>query len=271
MRANLPIKKTPEEIHFYTQTCYKFGKALYELYSLIKSGRATNGLELEVCISSPLVQTDWDIEFPFSHQKNPLGEEFGAPICISINDVVAHAVPTEEDFIPGDIISIDYGISLPYGRRGRRLHYDSAFTITYDTTMPEWVKAPQYALREIVKTVNEICKITEETAEAYNLDVIVSLTGHGIGYSLHELPLIHNKRGDHPDCDLFEGLVFCVEPIFALPGKMRTDSHIARTCMDSNGWSVRTMNGQPSSHFESMFCISNDNLVDLVGVSRWDL
>jgi len=277
MKAQRPVKKNQEEIEFYKKHAPLFGAGLYQLYQQLTSGKISNSSHLEAAFKALWTAEEswepWTLEFPFSDQTNMHEEQFGHAICIASDDIIAHGRPNDNLFKPGQVISVDCGLARRYSKN-RYLHFDAGFTFVHED-IQTWAYTPQIALQRVVesqpKTVNETCEIIRQTAKDYNLDVVVSLAGHGIGYNLHEAPLIHNAVGKYPDISLFEGLVFCVEPIFVLPGKDRGGSHIAKTCIDSNGWSVRTIDGRPGSHFESMFCISEGKLVDLTKVSEWEL
>jgi methionyl aminopeptidase len=117
----------------------------------------------------------------------------------------------------------------------------------------------------------EIATIIRETARAQHLKQVVSMTGHGIGYMLHEAPSIHNAPGEFLPVTLFEGICFCAEPIFVNPGYDSDSSFISPTCIGTDGWEVATISGDLASHFETTFGIINGQIVDLVGVSRWRL
>jgi len=101
------------------------------------------------------------------------------------------------------------------------------------------------------------------------MSIVLSLTGHGIGYSLHEAPIIYNAQGQFLNEELFDGLCFCAEPIFS-PGKGEKNS-IVKTYIDSDGWSIYTRNGNPTSHFETMLCVDNGQIIDLTGMTEWSL
>ena len=272
MKTTIPIQKSKEDIRLYRTYAPYFGKALYKLFLFLKEGKIVSGVDLEkyFCASFPYWE---DVQYPFAKEQNYLGEPFNHSICVSVNDKIGHGRPTTELFKTGDIISVDCGVSLPT-ERGRKLHYDSAFTVCFNSPQPDWIFEPYRALCKIVdeqsKSIHEIAKTISNTAKEENLQVVVSLTGHGIGYALHEAPYIRNAPGNYADTQLIEGLCFCIEPMYVLPIVGETlVPHFARTYVNSDGWSVITENGQPSSHFESMFCINNGNLVDLVGVTDW--
>lgn len=266
----IPMKKSREAMKVYLQEGPKFGQILKQLHDEIKSGEANN-LEArfeDAC--SKVFNLDGPPLFPFKNQLNTFGEAFGHSICISINDVIAHGTLGEHKIVNGDIVSVDCGLCIPYGQR--YLHLDAAFT-TVVGAEEEWVRSPLHALSNIIakqpKDTARIAKIIRETAREYNLKQVVSLTGHGIGYRLHEAPIIYNAPGDFLPVELFNGLCFCAEPIFVLPGSDKVSSFICPTYLGADGWSVITISGEPASHFETTFGIVDGQIVDLVGVTSW--
>jgi methionyl aminopeptidase len=211
------------------------------------------------------------IDYPFKPQKNKSGKKFGAASCVSINDTVAHCKPNRKKFKQGDIVSIDCGWRLG------SLMYDAAFTVSYNTKeeLP-WVTAPLRTLIDIkekiriANTSTDISQIIEYNAKVQNLDIVTALAGHGIGHELHEPPIIHNAMGNFSPVELFDGLVFCIEPIYT-PSMGETKQ--ATVYIDSDGWSIKTIKKEPTTHWETMFCIEKENpkLVDLVGLSKWEI
>ena len=277
MQHRLPIRKSKKEIDTYIDNGIIFGDILFRLYNKIIHGEPQNSLHIEDMFYEMTREVDNTIwrsaTYPFAQQVNYLGDKFNCLACVSVNDKIAHCKPNKKQFQKGDIISVDVGIALPAANTNKWLHFDSAFTATWDSAPEDWILAPHRALANIIdeqpQTTYRVAKVIQNTAIAEKLDTVVMLTGHGIGYSLHEEPHIRNAPGRYSNTSFFNGLCFCAEPIFVLPGKQREASYIARAYVDSDGWSVRTVNSQPSSHFETMFCIINNKLVDICGITKW--
>jgi len=273
MESSLPMRKSKEDIEFYLSNGRFYGDILKELYFDIAVGNLTTGLAVQNRFESLIARfAIGEISFPFRSQKNYLSEPFNNAICVSINDTVAHGIPNEKEFKTGDIVSIDTGITVD--KIARPLYFDAGFTVKFDSEeQPEWMLAPSQALRNIINeqpmTTYRTAEVIHETAIQNNLDTVVLLTGHGIGYAMHEPPYIRNAPGKYSNTGFFEGLCFCAEPIFVLPEEQREVPLLARAYVDSDGWSVRTENNQPGSHFETMFCINNGELVDICGITEW--
>ena len=216
--------------------------------------------------------------FPFCKQKNCFNDRFNNSVCVSVDDEIAHGSPSHKKLLKGQIVSADFGLALPVAHSNRLLHFDAAFTAAYKTQeQPEWVLQAHKALQEIItnqpRTTGEISSIVAASGYSRDeIDLVVSLTGHGIGYSLHERPAIYNAPGTQYDYqDLFEGLCFCAEPVFAkslTPLSVRK-SRIAKTYLDSDGWTVKTIDGSSTTHFETMFCVTNNEVIDLCGITEW--
>lgn len=273
MKTNMVVKKSNRDIEFYLENGPKFGGIVKTIADAIHMGHITNKHQVNREFESLCLTTFRDPEFPFRTQTNYLNEEFGYPVCVSINNTVAHGMALEKNmFSKGDIVSIDCGLSVNSGTR--RLFFDSAMTTTFMSDTPEWVFSPKKALRNLLDidmsiklNTHRIADVIQETAREDDLQIVLSMTGHGIGYALHEGPQIHNGTGKYSPVSLVNNSVFCVEPIFVVP-TTEEGFDVARTYIDSDGWSVRTESSQPSSHFESMFCIWNGELVDIVGITE---
>jgi methionyl aminopeptidase len=80
--------------------------------------------------------------------------------------------------------------------------------------------------------------------------VVRELVGHGLGKNLHESPEVPNygRRGRGPK--LRQGLVICIEPMINMGG--RNVKQLA------DGWTVRTVDGKPSAHFEYAVAIGRN-------------
>jgi methionyl aminopeptidase len=89
--------------------------------------------------------------------------------------------------------------------------------------------------------------IQEHTEKKYGYGVVRELVGHGLGKSMHEDPQVPNygKRGSGQM--MKEGLVMAIEPMINLGKK--------EVFTEKDGWTVRTIDGKPSVHFEHDVCI----------------
>ena len=178
---------------------------------------------------------------------------FPNTLCTSVNDEVVHGIPSQYTLKDGDIISIDCGVILDgfYG--------DSAFTFPVGKISDEKKRLLEYTresleegtLRAITgNRVGDISWAVQTKAESGGYTVVRELVGHGLGKNLHESPEVPNygRRGRGPK--LRQGLVICIEPMINMGG--RNVKQLA------DGWTVRTVDGKPSAHFEYAVAIGKN-------------
>lgn len=180
-------------------------------------------------------------------------EGFPATLCISINDEVVHGIPDDRRLKEGDIVSIDIGACY------KGYHGDSAWTYPVGNVSDEKLllldhteKALFLGLSEIREgsRIGDIGNAIETYAKKYNLGVVKELVGHGVGTTIHEKPDVPNygKRGTGPI--LKEGMVIAVEPMLNLGS--------ADVGILDNRWTIVTMDGRPSAHFEHTVLVTKD-------------
>ncbi|MBD1427658.1 type I methionyl aminopeptidase [Sphingobacterium arenae] len=175
---------------------------------------------------------------------------FPYSLCISVNDQVVHGFPSDYVLKEGDIVSVDGGVNL------KGFISDSAYTFgvgeisteaqqLLDVTKASLYKGIEQAIAG--KRVGDISAAVQEHVAPYNYGIVRELVGHGVGLHLHEKPEVPNygKRGSGPKLDT--GLVVCIEPMINA-GK-------AGVKFWDDGWTVSTIDGKLSAHFEQMVAI----------------
>jgi methionyl aminopeptidase len=178
---------------------------------------------------------------------------FPAVICTSPNDVIVHGIPGTYRLKEGDIISIDCGAIID------GWHGDAAFTAPVGAISPEAARlvevteASLYAGIEQMVDGNRISDIghaVQGVAEAAGYSVVREYVGHAIGTAMHEKPEVPNYGPPGKGPKLRPGMVFAVEPMVNLGAKE------TRTLDD--GWSVVTLDGSLSAHFEHTIAITDN-------------
>jgi methionyl aminopeptidase len=170
---------------------------------------------------------------------------FPATLCTSVNEEVVHGIPSGYVLKEGDIISIDCGVIL------NGFYGDSAFTFPVGEISPVVRRLLEYTresleagVREAVagNRIGDISWAVQNKAESGGYSVVRELVGHGLGRRLHEPPEVPNygKRGSGPKME--KGLVICIEPMINLGVK--------ETVQMRDGWTIKTVDGKPSAHFE---------------------
>src|SRR5678809_1319615 len=178
---------------------------------------------------------------------------FPYSICASVNEQIVHGFPSEYKLKDGDIFSIDCGVTLE-GYVG-----DTATTVPIGNVTPDRLKLIKIA-EECLDQAIEQCRAgnhlgdigwaVQQHAEANGYSVVRDYVGHGIGRRMHEDPQIPNYGKPGLGIKIKAGYVFAVEPM------LNTGSHYTKALSD--GWTVVTLDGQPSAHVEHTIAITEE-------------
>ncbi|HMP67509.1 MAG TPA: type I methionyl aminopeptidase [Candidatus Paceibacterota bacterium] len=177
---------------------------------------------------------------------------FPASICVSINDEIVHGIPEKTKQIKsGDVVKIDGGI-ISDG-----LFTDHAITVAVGEVskdINELINRTKEALNAGIKKcvignyISDIGLAIEKVAKKSNLTVVNDLTGHGVGYAVHEDPFVPNCGGFGKREILENGLVIAIEPMFTLG---RPEIIVAR-----DGHTYKTKDGSIATQFEHTVAIT---------------
>ena len=177
---------------------------------------------------------------------------FPATLCISINDVVIHGIPSKKIILnEGDIVSVDL-VVLKNG-----FHGDCARTYIVGETSPEAKKLVDitkqafYEGIKFAKSGNRIGDISHAIGEFVNKNgysVVREFEGHGIGRQMHEEPEVPNYGKAGKGARLVPGMTIAVEPmvIMGKPDIYQLD----------DGWTIVTEDGSLSAHYENTILIT---------------
>lgn len=229
--------KTPAEIELMRDSAQLVSKTLAEIAKVLKPGVTT--LQLDKLIGEYIRENGGVPSF-----LNYRGYPFAS--CISVNDVVVHGFPNDKPLKDGDIISIDIGVI----KRG--FHGDHAYTFAIGDPGAEVMQLIRVTKESLYKGIEKAVAggrvgdisyaIQEHTEKQYGYGVVRELVGHGLGRQLHEDPQVPNYGRRGSGAKLKEGLVLAIEPMINLGKK--------EVYTERDGWTVRTIDHQPSVHFE---------------------
>ncbi|MBT2658072.1 type I methionyl aminopeptidase [Bacillus sp. ISL-18] len=150
----------------------------------------------------------------------PKGEyDFPGFTCISVNEEVAHGIPGKRVIQEGDLVNIDVsgskngyfadtGVSIVVGKG------EEILTKICDVAK----EAFEAGLKKVKPgaRITGMGKVVHQVARQNGLTVIMNLTGHGIGRTIHEEPEYiynYNETSDHGL--LKEGMVIAFEPFIS--------------------------------------------------------
>lgn len=180
---------------------------------------------------------------------------FPGSICTSINHVVVHGIPSENEILQnGDIISIDVGVEY------KGYFADGAKTYAVGKISSEarrLISAAEEALYEGIKMVRagnhvqDISWAIQSRVESDNFSVVRAFVGHGIGQKIHEAPEVPNFGKPHSGRLLEDGMALAIEPM--------VNAGTSEVEILDDGWTAVTKDGELSAHFEHTVLINGKN------------
>jgi len=188
--------------------------------------------------------------YPYRKQES---QNFPGQICISVNEEVVHGIGGPRRLAYGDIVKMDVGVILD-GWIG-----DTATTVSCGVVDPETERlctATKRMLESAItyavagRRLGDLSHHIEAEALRQGFSVVREFVGHGVGRSLHEEPQIPNYGRPGSGPKLKPGMTLAIEPMInlGLPG--------VRILED--GWTVVTVDGKPSSHFEHTVLVTEN-------------
>ena len=246
--------KTEEEIAIMREGGKIHARILKELAKKVKPGVKTDALNT---YAEELIDEAGCTASFLGYQPHDAKEPYPAALCVSINEEIVHGIPNEGGRIlfEGDIVSLDLGLTY------KNLITDAAITLPVGKISKEaemLIRATKEALDRGIKAmrphghIGDIGDAIMQIAMKYEFGIIEGLSGHGVGYSVHEEPFVPNRalRGEGPE--LKEGLVIAIEPMFSL-GSL----DIKRL---SDGYTFVTRDKSLSAHFEHTVAVTKNGI-----------
>jgi len=179
---------------------------------------------------------------------------FPASACISINDEIVHGIPSPTRILrAGDIVTVDIGVH--HGG----FHTDSAWTYAVGEIPPETQRLLDVTERSlhagiaaatIGNHIGDIGHAVEEVVVRAGYTVVRDLVGHGVGTSMHEEPQVPNHGKPKRGPKLQVGMTIAIEPMVNVGG--------AATKTLADKWTIVTLDGALSAHFEHTIAITAD-------------
>jgi methionyl aminopeptidase len=175
---------------------------------------------------------------------------FPNTLCISINEQVVHGIPNDIPLKDGDIVSIDCGV-IKDGFYGDHAYTFKVGNVEKDLeNLLEITKKSLYVGIEsliVGNKVGDIGNSIQNFISKHGYGIVKELVGHGLGKNLHEDPEIPNYGKKDSGLFLKEGMVVAIEPMINL-GTEKVNQ------LD-DGWTIVTLDGKPSAHFEHNIAI----------------
>lgn len=179
---------------------------------------------------------------------------YGHTLCTSVNDEVVHGVPGTRVLRDGDIIALDCGVAY------EGIITDACTSVGVGSISNETqhlLHVTHAALDAGVAVVRGGCRVgdissaVQHVVEQGGFTCVSALTGHGLGYTVHQFPDVPNigKAGTGPHLPV--GTAIAIEPIVTAG----TSDEIKSA---ADGWTLSMADGALSAHFEHTIVVTEE-------------
>lgn len=251
--------KTEEEIAIMREGGKIHARILKEVAKKVKPGVKTS--ELNTYAEQLIDEAGGTASF-LGYQPYDAKRPYPAALCVSINEEIVHGIPNEGGgriLFEGDIVTLDLGLTY------NGFITDGAITVPVgkiDKKAEDLIRATKEALDKGISAmrvrghIGDIGAAIMEVAVRHKFGIVEGLSGHGVGYSVHEEPYVPNKakRGEGPE--IRPGMVIAIEPMFSLGSR-----EIKKL---SDGYTYITRDKSLSAHFEHTVAVGYDGKIEIL-------
>lgn len=242
-------RKTNREIQLMKEAGELLAACHKELRALIKPGVTT--LQLDSFVE----------DFLEEHGATPEQkgyQDYPFATCASVNDVICHGFPNDKKLEEGDIVTVDMVVNLNGALADSAWSYavgkvSDEKQLLLDTTKKSLYVGIEQAV--VGNRIGDIGHAIQQYAEGEGFAVVRDFTGHGIGPTLHEEPMIPHFGQPGTGTRLKEGMVITIEPML--------NTGVPYSKIDEDGWTARTMDGSLSAQYEHTIAITSEGPVIL--------
>ena len=183
---------------------------------------------------------------------------FGKVLCTSVNDAVLHGLPHDYRLRDGDLLSVDFAVSV------EGWVCDAARSFVVGTPDPEdlrLIDTTERALAAAIevarpgKKIGDIGAAIAAVARGEGYSINTDFGGHGVGREMHGDPHVANDGRAGRGMPLRPGLVIAIEPWF-----LATTDEIYT---DPDGWTLRSVDGSRGAHSEHTVAITDGDPIIL--------
>ena len=178
---------------------------------------------------------------------------FPATLCVAVNEVIVHGIPSQLRLKEGDIIGLDLGAIWKgfYGDAARTFAVGK-ISVSAQKLIDVTRQSLQIAIENAQpgNRLGDVGYAVQSFVEGHGYSVVREFVGHGIGRNLHEDPQVPNygKKGQGPR--IKPGMALALEPMVCVGGP-------EVEILDDN-WTAITRDRQLAAHFEHSIAITSD-------------
>lgn len=240
--------KSSYEIALIRESCHIVAEVLRLLTGYVRAGITTKELDT---IAEEFIRSR-DAEPAFKGYGTDRRNLYPASICTSVNDEVVHGIPGSRTLQDGDIVSVDVGV------KKQEFYGDGAWTFQIGSVSDEKIRLMRVTEESLYKgieqaragnRVHDISSAVQRCVEGAGYSVVRDLVGHGVGRYLHEEPAVPNFGKAGTGMLLQSGMTIAIEPM------VNAGEYDVK--VDNDGWTVRTLDGSSSAHFEHTILITD--------------
>ena len=246
MQANV---KTVAELEILREGGARLAAIVERLCRDVRPGMTTQDIDNQARVL--IAQVGGESAF-LGYRPAGVKRPFPASVCVSVNDEVVHGIPSADKVLQeGDIVTIDCGLKY------KGLFTDHAVTIAIGKTSEARQKLIDIC-RDSLYIGIDACQAGKTSLDAGRdieqfiagrYGIVRELSGHGVGYAVHEDPYVPNFAMKGKGTVLKPGMVIAVEPMLAIGS--------AAVWFLDDEYTVVTQSGNMAAHWEHTIIITD--------------
>ncbi len=243
-----PNIKSQEELEILRAGGARLGAIVERLCASVRPGMTT--LDIDNQARELIAQVGGESAF-LGYRPHGVTRPYPASVCVSINDEVVHGIPSASKvLVEGDIVTIDCGL------RYQGLYTDHAVTVAIGT-IPEAQQKLVDICRDALYIGIDACSVGATSLDpgrdiqqfvAGRYGIVRELSGHGVGYAVHEDPFVPNYAMRGRGAVLHPGMVLAIEPMLTIGS--------ASVIFLDDEYTVVTESGNRAAHFEHTIIVT---------------
>ena len=182
-------------------------------------------------------------------------EGYPKNVCTSINEVVCHGIPNENEILKdGDIINVDVSTILDgWFSDSSRMFCIGKVSQEKEDLVRVTRECVEIGIRHVKPwtPIGNMGHAVHQHALDNGFSVVRSIGGHGVGVRFHEDPWVSYVSEPGTGILMVPGMMFTIEPMV----NMGTDGVYTD---EKDGWTVRTADGLPSAQWEVTVLVTED-------------
>ncbi len=214
----------------------------------IKAGMSTE--EINTLVHNYTIENG-GIPAPLNYNDYPKS------VCVSINNIVCHGIPSEETIIKeGDIVNVDVTTIVDgYFADASRMYKIGEVSEAASKLVDVARECMELGIKAVKPWghIGDIGKAVQAHAVKNGYSVVTALGGHGIGKMFHEEPFVPHVGDEEQGMLIVPGMTFTVEP-------MINEGDYDVEIDEEDDWTVYTIDGKLSAQWEHTILVTEDGV-----------